>query len=356
MTLIDLRSDTVTRPTPEMMAAIAAAELGDDVYGEDPTVNALQDMAAAMLGKEAAILVPTGTMGNLAAVLAHCGRGDEVILGNLSHTYLFEAGGIAALGGVHPRVLVNRPDGTLDLEEVEAAIRSDDPHFPVTRLISLESTQNRCRGAVLPLEYVRQAGALAKRRGLKLHLDGARFFNAVVALGLDPAEYAAPFDSITFCLSKALCAPVGSVLAGDRAFIARAHRARKILGGGMRQAGVLAAAGIVALQSMIERLADDHANARVLAQKLTAVPGLAVENPLPESNMVYFKLDDGVRISDDDLMRSLAEQGILIHDVNPRRYRLVTHYWVTADMIDIFVDALAQQLAPAAQPGAVERL
>lgn len=345
MSMIDLRSDTVTRPTPEMMAAIAKAELGDDVYGEDPTVNALQDLAAAMLGKEAAIFVPTGTMGNLAAVLAHCGRGDEVILGNLSHTYLFEAGGIAALGGVHPRVLANRPDGTLDIGEIEAAIRSDDPHFPITRLISLESTQNRCRGAVLSLEYVQQVGALAKRRGLKLHLDGARFFNAVMALGVDPAEYAAPFDTVTFCLSKALCAPVGSVLVGDRDFIQRAHRARKILGGGMRQVGVLAAAGIVALQSMVERLADDHANARELARKLTSVPGITVENPQPETNMVYFTLQDDVRISDDDLMAELAQQGILIHDVNPRRYRLVTHYWFRNEMIDPFVAALGEKLA-----------
>ena len=344
MTLIDLRSDTVTKPTPEMMAAIAAAELGDDVYGEDPTVNALQDLAASMLGKEAAIFVPTGTMGNLAAVLAHCGRGDEVILGDMSHTYLFEAGGIAALGGVHPRVLPNQADGTLDLQAIEGAIRSDDPHFPITRLISLESTHNRCRGVVLPQAYVAQVGELARSKGLKLHLDGARFFNAVVALGIDPAEYAAPFDSITFCLSKALCAPVGSVLVGDRAFIDRAHRARKILGGGMRQAGVLAAAGIVALQSMVERLSDDHANARLLAERLAAVPGVTLENPDPATNMVYFKLNDSVRIRDDELMSGLAERGILIHDVAPRRYRLVTHHWVSANMIETFTGALAQAL------------
>ncbi len=345
MPLIDLRSDTVTKPTPEMRAAIAAAELGDDVYGEDPTVNRLQDLAAALLGKEAALLVPTGTMGNLASILAHCGRGEEVILGNLSHTYLLEAGGMAALGGVHPRVLLNRSDGTLDLTEIESAVRTDDPHFPVTRLISLESTHNRCRGSVLPIEYIEKAGELARKKNLKLHLDGARFFNAAVSLGVSPAAYAAPFDSVTFCLSKALCAPVGSVIVGDQAFIRRAHRARKVLGGGMRQAGVIAAAGIVALQTMVERLADDHKNARTLAGKLSDVPGLVVENPVPESNMVYFRLSDEVRLTDDKLMAILAKRNILIHDVAHRRYRLVTHYWITPEMIDFFVDELSATLA-----------
>lgn len=344
MKWIDLRSDTVTLPTSEMWAAMTGAEVGDDVYGEDPTVNRLQEMAAQMLGKEAALFVPSGTMGNLASMLAHCGRGDEVILGDLSHTYLFEAGGIAALGGVHPRVIPNRPDGTLPLETIEASIRAEDPHFPTTRCISLESTHNRCRGAVLPLSYVQAVGALAKRHNLKLHLDGARFFNACVALDVDPVEYAAPFDSVTFCLSKALCAPVGSLIVGDEDFIYRAHRARKILGGGMRQAGVLAAAGIVALQQMVERLADDHARARKLAQKLATIPGISLENPEPASNMLYLNLTGTPGFSDQEFMDRVQSHGVLIHDVGARRYRLVTHYWIDDTGVEKAASAIRSSL------------
>lgn len=330
MEWIDLRSDTVTLPTPEMRAAMAAAEVGDDVYAEDPTVNRLQEMAAGLLGKEAALFVPTGTMGNLASILAHCARGDEAILGDLSHTYLFEAGGIAALGGVHPRVVVNQPDGTLPLVEIEAAIRADDAHFPVTRLIALENTHNRCRGAVLPFAYTDAVGELAHSRGLKLHLDGARLFNASVALGVAPSRVAAPFDSVTFCLSKGLSAPVGSLIVGEREFIRRAHRMRKMLGGGMRQAGVLAAAGIVALETMIDRLADDHARARELAGLLSGVDGLLVENPQPATNMVYISLALEAPPSDEEFLARLKAGGVLIGRVGPRRYRLVTHCWITS--------------------------
>ena len=326
--MIDLRSDTVTRPTPAMRTAMAEAEVGDDVYGEDPTINRLQEMASAMLGKNAALFVPSGTMGNLASFLAHCGRGDEAILGHLSHTHLYEAGGISALGGIHPRVLKNQADGTLDPTEVEGAIRDDDPHNPISRLISLESTQNRCMGTALPLAYMEEIGRLARKYSLKLHLDGARIFNACVALGVDPAKYAAPFDSVTFCLSKGLCAPAGSLIVGDSEFIRRAHRARKMLGGGMRQAGVLAAAGIVALQTMVERLADDHMRARSLADALGQLPGIELDNPVPASNMVYFRLADSVPLNEAQLMKKMEDLGVLISDSSPRRFRLVMHYWI----------------------------
>ena len=273
MNFVDLRSDTVTTPTPAMREAMYSAEVGDDVYGEDPTVNRLQALAAEKTGKEAGLFVTSGTMGNLAAVLAHCDRGDEVILGNLAHTFLFEAGGISALGGVHSHQIPNQPDGTLALDDILAAIRPDDAHFPVTRLICLENTHNRCGGVSLSVEYTRQVGELAHEHGLQVHLDGARLFNAAVAQGVSAAELAGPVDSVTFCLSKGLSAPVGSVLCGSGEFIHRAHRIRKQLGGGMRQAGVLAAAGIVALETMVDRLAEDHARARTLASRLQALPG-----------------------------------------------------------------------------------
>ena len=258
MDWIDLRSDTVTLPTPQMRDAMAEAVVGDDVYGEDPTINRLEEMSASMMGKEAGLFVPSGTMGNLAAILAHCGRGDEAILGHLSHTFLFEAGGAAALGGVSSHLLTNQPDGTLNLYEIDGAVRSDDPHFPISRLVVLENTHNRCGGVALTVEYTTAVAELAHRRGLKFHLDGARIFNAAAVIEADAKDLAAPTDSITFCLSKGLGAPVGSVLCGTAEFISRARRMRKQLGGGMRQAGVLAAAGIIALETMIARLADDH--------------------------------------------------------------------------------------------------
>ena len=250
MNTIDLRSDTVTKPTPAMREAMAQAEVGDDVYGEDPTVNRLQAMAAELLGQEAGLFVPSGTMGNLAALLSHCGRGDEFILGDKAHTFLYEAGGAAALGGLHPHTIPNQADGRLRLEDIRAAIRGDDPHLPPTRLVTLENTHNRCGGAVLTAAYTRSVCELAREHGLRVHLDGARIFNAAAALDVDVADLTAPVDSVTFCLSKGLCAPVGSVLCGSKEFIDRALRMRKQLGGGMRQVGVLAAAGIVALEQI----------------------------------------------------------------------------------------------------------
>jgi threonine aldolase len=325
---VDLRSDTVTWPTAEMRRAMAEAEVGDDVYGEDPTVNRLEAESASRLGKQAGMFVPSGTMGNLAAMLAHCGRGDEIILGHLSHTFLYEAGGVSALGGIHVHTVENQADGTLSLEHIQSAIRSDDPHCPPTRLVSLENTHNRCGGAVLHLEYIRSVRDLAKENGLILHLDGARLFNAAAALGMEARELASPADSVTFCLSKGLCAPVGSVLCGSSEFIQRARRMRKLLGGGMRQAGIIAAAGLVALESMTDRLKEDHGRARRLAEALSPLPGVLLDPGTPHTNMVYLSLGERVSSSADEVAHRLAREGVLVGVVGPRSFRLVTHYWI----------------------------
>lgn len=332
--IIDLRSDTVTRPTPEMRRAMAEAAVGDDVYGEDPTVNHLQEIAAERMGKEAALFVPSGTMGNLAAILAHCGRGDEAILGTLSHTFLFEAGGLSALGGVHSCQLPNQPDGTLKLEDIRGAVREDDDHQPVTRLICLENTNNRCGGAVLSLEYTRAVGQLARELGLKLHLDGARIFNAAVSLGVSAADLAGPADSVTFCLSKGLSAPVGSVLCGSREFITQAHRIRKQLGGGMRQVGVLAAAGIVALDCMVDRLSEDHIRAKRLANGLRKIPGLALDEDGPQTNMVFFSLTEDTHFGIGQVVSELKSHGVLVGAAGQNRIRMVTHCWITDEDIE----------------------
>jgi len=345
MEIIDLRSDTVTKPTPAMWEAMAKAEVGDDVYGEDPTVNRLQQIAAERMGKEAGLFVPSGTMGNLAAVLAHCGRGDEVIMGHLGHTFLFEGGGISALGGVHPHTLPNHSDGTLELEDIRGALRNaNDPHYPVTRLIILENTHNRCGGVAVPVEYTREVGKLAREAGLKLHLDGARIFNAAAVLGVPVSELAAPVDSVTFCLSKGLCAPVGSVLCGSADFIARVLRIRKQLGGGMRQAGVLAAAGIVALEQMTERVAEDHQRAARLSEGLAAIAGIAVEQKPLATNMVFIHLEDDIPLDTRQVVSRLKEQGVLVGAVGSRRFRLVTHYWVDDRAVERTVEAFAKVL------------
>lgn len=331
MTPIDLRSDTVTLPTPAMRQAMATAELGDDVYGEDPTVNRLEALAAEMLGKEAAVFVPSGTMGNLVCLLTHCRRGDEAIMGDRAHTFLYEAGGSAAVGGIHPRTVRNRPDGTLDLDEVRDAVRSEDVHCPRTRLLALENTHNRAGGAVLSLAYIAQARALCDEYGIALHCDGARLWNAAVALGVSPATLAAPFDSLSVCLSKGLAAPVGSLAVGSAGFIAEARRARKQLGGGMRQAGVLAAAGIVALQEMIERLADDHTNAATFA---TGIERLDYRVPhAVQTNIVIFEQPpDGPPPA--ERSARWAERGLLISPIGGRQFRAVTHYGIEAGDIE----------------------
>ena len=328
MRWIDLRSDTVTEPTPEMREAMANAEVGDDVYGEDPTVNHLQELSAKMLGKEAALFVPSGTMGNLAAILAHCARGDEIIIGDRSHTYIFEAGGVSALGGIHTFVVENRDNGTVPPDEIKAAIRADNDHFPITSLICLENTHNRCGGSVLSVDYTEGVGRIAREHGLGMHIDGARIFNAAIALDVSPAELVASADSVTFCLSKGLCAPAGSVICGDEAFIQKAHRARKMLGGGMRQAGVLAAAGVVALESMVDRLRDDHIRACRLAESLVELPGLSLDYGTPATNMIFLRLDAEAPIAGEELVRRFAAKGIKIRASRAGQMRLVMHYWV----------------------------
>jgi threonine aldolase len=333
MRQVDLRSDTLTRPTPSMLKAMAEAQVGDDVFGEDPTINKLEEMAADRLGKEAALFVASGTMGNLVSLLAHCGRGDEIILGSLSHTFFFEQGGSAAVGGIHPRTVVNQPDGTLALAEIEAAVRSDNIHFPLTRLIVLENTHNLCGGHPLDTDYMQAVGDIARRYGLKIHVDGARFFNAAVALDVKVDQLAAEADSVSFCLSKGLGAPVGSLVCGSRDFIFKARRARKVLGGGMRQAGVLAAAGIVALNEMVDRLVDDHANARKLADGLAEMPGLSIDPSLIKTDIVYFEVKrDDMTVA--ELVKRLEEQGVRMLPVGSGRIRAVTHYHITPDDID----------------------
>jgi len=339
MNIIDFRSDTVTQPTPAMREAMAKALVGDDVYGEDPTVNALEAMSAERMGKEAAIFVPSGTMGNLAALLAHCGRGDEAIIGDKSHTFRYEQGGIAALGGIMPHMLPNQPDGTLRLADIADAIREDNQHFPRSRLVCLENTHNTCNGSPLTPGYVAQVAELAHARGLKVHVDGARIFNAAVALGAAVRDLVKDVDSVTFCLSKGLCAPVGSVLCGDDAFIAEARRARKVLGGAMRQAGILAAAGIVALEQMTERLAEDHLHARRLAAGFAALPGVEV-GPV-WTNIFYFQLTKECLLTGDELTARLAERNILL-PAHGHDFRVVTHYWIKDEDVERTLQALQE--------------
>jgi threonine aldolase len=340
MDIIDLRSDTVSQPTSAMRRAMAQAEVGDDVYGEDPTINRLQDLSAAMTGKEAALFVPSGTMGNLAAVLAACGRGDEVILGTKAHTFLYEAGGISALGSVHSCQIPNQPDGTLALEDIRSAIRPDDQHQPVSRMITLENTHNRCGGVALTPEYTREVAEFAKEKGLHLHLDGARIFNAAAALGVSAPELCEPVDSLTFCLSKGLCAPVGSMLCGSSEFIKRCHRIRKQLGGGMRQAGVLAAAGLVALETMVDRLVEDHQRAQALAAGLKEIPCLVLDPGTPYTNMIFMTLSEDAPVaSAKETAALLAEKGVKVGVVGSKRFRLVTHYWIDDDGVESAISA-----------------
>ena len=330
---IDLRSDTVTLPTRAMRRAMADAELGDDVFGEDPTVRRLEEMAAQRMGKAAALLVASGTMGNLVCQTAHCGRGDEMILGDKSHIFYYEQGGSAAVGGIHPRTVPNQSDGTILPEDILSAVRPDDVHFPRTRLMVLENTHNLCNGSPIPVAYLHQVAAIADGNGLRLHVDGARIFNAAVALKVSPAELAAPADSISFCLSKGLSAPVGSMVCGSAEFIARARRMRKVLGGGMRQAGIIAAAGIVALEQMVDRLAEDHENARRLANGLAEMNGLSPMDPENvKTNIVYMELDSP--LSALEVTLKLEKEGVRVLAAGPRRLRAVTHYGITAKDVD----------------------
>jgi threonine aldolase len=332
MKVIDLRSDTITHPTPEMRKAMFEAEVGDDVYGEDPTVNRLEAMAAKMMGKEAAVFTTSGTQSNLVAVLTHTHHGDEVILGDEAHILWYEVAGAAALGGVVLRTVPNDSGGRLSLDDIDRTIRGKDIHYPETTLLCLENTHNRCGGTVLTPDYTDEVCNLAHKRGLRVYLDGARIFNAAVALGVPACALAQNVDSVAVCLSKGLSAPVGSLLCGSRGFVKRARKFRKMLGGGMRQAGVIAAAGIVALETMVDRLAEDHANARRLAQGLAAIKGIRlVQDDIP-TNIVMFDLSPESSVV--QFMERLDRAGVKIGLRDGRPFRAVTNRMVSSSDID----------------------
>eukprot|EP00249_Psilotum_nudum_P017268 c26241_g1_i1 orf=581-1753(+) len=344
--IVDLRSDTVTKPTPEMRAAMANAEVDDDVLGEDPTAAHLQKHMAQILGKEAGLFVPSGTMGNLISVLAHCeSRGSEVILGSECHIYLYEQGGISTLGHVHPRIVTNCSDGTMDLREVAAAIRpSNDDLLAATRLICIENTHGSFAGRCISVEYTDKIGELAKKYGLKLHIDGARIFNAAIALKVPAERLVQSADSVSVCLSKGLGAPAGTIIVGSSDFIRKAKRLRKALGGGMRQVGVLAAPGLVALNDMVGRLTKDHQNARLLADGLNSINGLQVDSAAVETNMVVVEVAADSTLGAEELCDALKESGILSLVIAPNILRLVTHHQVSKEdilyAIECFKDAL----------------
>jgi threonine aldolase len=346
MDRIDLRSDTVTWPTEKMRQAMASAAVGDDVYGEDPTVNELEALAAERFGKEAGLLVTSGTMGNMVSLLAHCGRGEEAIMGNPSHTFLYEAGNPATLGGVHSMPVPVDAEGKMSLVDIKHAIRDDDPHFPRTKLISVENSQGSRGGQPLNTDYIDAVGTLARAHDIKLHIDGARIFNAAAAVGVDVARLTRSADSLTFCLSKGLCAPVGSVVVGSEAFIHEARRARKALGGGMRQAGMIAAAGIVALEDMTERLQDDHQNACRLAEGLAEIDAIDIDLAQVKTNMIFFSLRDDAPLSPSELADALAKDNIQVRGAyHKRSFRFVTHYWVTEEHIDLVLQRMRSLLA-----------
>jgi len=337
--IVDLRSDTVTLPPPEMRRAMYEAELGDDVYGEDPTVNRLEERAAELLGKEAGLFVTSGTQGNLVAVLTHCSRGDEIVLGDQSHILHYEVGGASALAGAQVRAVPSRPNATLGIDDIKAVLRDrTDFHNPYTRLICLENTHNRCGGAVLRSEYMHEVRELADANDIAVHLDGARLFNAAVALGLPVAEIVRDVDSVTFCTSKGLAAPVGSVLCGTKDWVNQARRWRKMMGGGMRQAGVIAAGALYGLEHMVDRLADDHDLARQLAQGLAAIPGITIDPSLVETNIVLFRVTARGK-STLAVIEEFATQGILVSEFDGRLIRMVTHYGIEASHIEAALSA-----------------
>ncbi|HEX9069274.1 MAG TPA: low-specificity L-threonine aldolase [Ktedonobacterales bacterium] len=343
--VIDLRSDTVTQPSPAMRQAMYDAPLGDDVYSEDPTVNRLEAMAAERLGKEAAVFAVSGTMGNALAILTHCRRGDEVIVGDRSHIYLYEVGGAARLNGSPTRPVPTLPDGSLDRDRLARAFQGSDIHEARTGLLCLENTHNMAGGRVLSVATLRELAAPARARGVSVHMDGARIFNAAVALGTPVGALAAEVDSVQFCLSKGLAAPVGSLLVGPRAFIEEARRVRKLLGGGMRQAGVIAAAGIVALDEMVDRLAEDHANARQLAAGLANLPGIVIEPETVETNILFFAVRDAGRsLTNESLTQAVARDGLLLSSGDDGRIRAITHYGITAAEVDAALRIISRAL------------
>jgi len=345
MKITDFRSDTVTHPTPAMRTAMANAVVGDDVYNEDPTINALEAMAAEKLGKEAALFVASGTMGNLIAILTHANRGDEAIVGIDSHTYKWEAGGMATLGGIVPRPLPTDEMGRMDLEMVKTAVRSDDVHYPFSSLILVENSYGDRGGYPVPLDYFTAIRQIADDNGLAVHLDGARLFNAATALGVSAATVAKDVDSVSFCLSKGLCAPAGSMLCGSQAFINKARRIRKSLGGGMRQVGILAAAGLIAIDEMSARLAEDHALAQRLAHGLATMPSIIADPSLVKTNIIFFELADTVALSSDEVAAQVeSRSGIKVMSDGGRGFRAVTHYWVGETAVDTLLSTLADVL------------
>ena len=341
--IIDLRSDTVTMPTDEMRNAIFKAKLGDDVFREDPTVNELEEKAANMLGKEGGLLVPSGTMGNLVSLLTHCGRGTEILLGDKSHTFYYEAGGISSFGGIHSRQLKNQLDGTIKISDIQSAIRVDNIHFPRTSAIALENTHNICNGSPLSSEYIQNVAHIAQNSDIKLHIDGARIFNAAVSLEVDVKDLVSDADSVTFCLSKGLAAPIGSVICGSEEFIYHARRNRKALGGGMRQAGIIAAAGIVSLDKMIDQISEDHENIQFLVEGITSIEGLTVDRKNIKSNILYFDIEKEKSRSS-ELSKQTKDKDLYPFDIildkiyfletSPSRFRLVAHYGITREDVE----------------------
>ena len=326
--IIDLRSDTVTLPSDQMREAMANAVLGDDVFNEDPTVNALEKKAAEIMGKGAALLVPSGTMGNLASILAHCDRGTEIILGHKSHTFIYEAGGISSFGGIHSRQLINNDVGLMDVNEIKSAIREDNVHYPITSAISLENTHNMCFGSPIHIDYISSVSDIAKENNLKLHVDGARIFNAAVSLNIDVKDLVNNVDSVTFCLSKGLAGPIGSIICGSEDFIFKARRHRKALGGGMRQAGIIASAGIIALDNYKLQIKEDHENARLVADGISNINGLYIQSKHIKTNIIFFELRTD-KISAKELLIKMLSKGIKFLETSPNQFRLVTHFGIT---------------------------
>jgi len=341
--MINLRSDTQTLPTAEMLDAMRNAPLGDDVFGEDPTVNRLEQLSAEILGKEEALFVASGTMGNLCALMSHTRPGDEVILEGDSHTYYYEVGGFSALAGLSPRMIPGL-NGIINVDQIKQSLRPKDLHFPPTTLLCLENSHNRGGGTVYPVQLIDEICRFAHEGGLKVHVDGARIFNAAVSLKVDVKELVKNADSVMFCLSKGLSAPVGSMLAGSSNFIKRARKNRKMLGGGMRQAGVLAAAGIIAIEKMVERLADDHTNARFLAEELNKLDGLKIDLDTVQTNMIYCDISQ-LKVQVTTFLEILKDKGILVSPVPPSRIRLVTNRHVSREDINKTIEAFKQVIA-----------
>ena len=344
MKAIDLRSDTVTLPSKEVRKALMSAKLGDDVFQEDPTVNLLEKKAAQLSGKQSALLVPSGTMGNLISFLVHCPRGTEAILGDQSHTFTYEAGGISAFGGIHSNQLKNEEDGSIKIDSIKNAIRIDNIHFPRTSLISLENTHNKCYGNPISKNYMDMVSNLAKENNIKLHIDGARIFNATVALNTTLSDLVQNIDSITFCLSKGLACPIGSIVCGSEDFIYEARRMRKALGGGMRQAGIIASAGLVALENIVTQTQDDHINAKKLSEGIKSIEGLDIDLDKVQTNILYCKLNTS-KISPEVFLEKAKEKGILFFQYPAGQYRLVTHYGISSDDIDYVISSFKNILS-----------